>query len=241
MRAGEFDQRPKAPPRLGEASLAAARLAASAGIRAAVLTGSWARQQADASSDVDVVVLGDGPGRALQVGWFDGHLVEVLYLAASQLSRWPVTRATMAGARPLYDPDGLAGEWLASIAERLAHPPTWATELAYGRFELTQTLRILEWVASRGPDTLVLLRGQFVADLTAYRLRQRGVWAPTLRRQLRAVADHDPDAHAWIAACLRAHEPADIVARCQAAWAALAGPGPGLEPLGQAPRWPLDP
>lgn len=240
MNAGGAEPSPTAAV-LDEAGLVAALLAGGAGIRAVVLTGSWARKQADASSDIDVVALWDGLGRALQVGCFGGHLVEVVYLPADQVSRWPVARATMAGARPLHDPDGIARQWLDSLAERLAHPPSWTTELAYGRFELTQMLRTMAWEAARDPATLVLLRGQFVTALIAYRLRQRGVWAPTLRRQLRAVADHDPDAHPWLAACLKAHNPADIVARCQAAWAALAGPGLPLDALDHAPRWPLDP
>lgn len=166
--------------------------------------------------------------------------MEALYLPADHLAEVPVQRATLAGARPLYDPQGIARDWLDTVDQRLAHPPAWTTELAYSRFDLTQTLRTMKALAMSSPDTLVLLRGHLVTELMAYWFRQHRVWAPSLRRQLDALASTDPDVYFRLAACLQAREPQDIVDRCQAAWVAIAGPdGTPLGPFASAPRQPL--
>lgn len=225
---------------LDEVALVEAIRAAAPGVSAVILAGSWARGAADASSDVDLVVVWSAPHRALQVGSWDGRLVEAIYLPAHSLADEPVHRATLSGARPLYDPDGIARGWLEAVRRRLAHPPAWAAELGYSRFELAQALKTMEWTALRDPDTLVLLRGHFVTALMAYRFRQRRLWAPTLRRQLPRIASEEPDLYPLLTACLRAQQPQDIVDRCREAWTALAGDGgTALAPFTSSPPWPL--
>ncbi len=229
-----------APP-LDESSLVAAVRASAPDVRAVVLAGSWARGVADASSDVDLVVVWSAPHRALQVGSLDGRLVEALYLPADRLAEVPGHRATLAGARPLYDPDGIARAWLHAVNQRLADPPAWTTELAYSRFELTQALRTMEWIATSDPDTLVLLRGHWVTELMTYWFRRHRIWAPTLRRQLGVLAAEDPEAHALLTGCLQAREPQNIVNRCREAWTAIVGgDGTALEPFASSPPSPLE-
>jgi len=79
-------------------------------VKAVILVGSWAREEAEAASDVDMVALWTRPHRAVQVGTFAERLVEILYLPVPPPTERP-RRATLRGARILYDPDGLAATW----------------------------------------------------------------------------------------------------------------------------------
>lgn len=89
-------------------------------VRAVLVAGSWARGEADPSSDIDVVAVWNASERALRVGVFQGRLTEVLYLPAAALDRRPIQRATLRGARILWDPDHVAAERLARVASVLA-------------------------------------------------------------------------------------------------------------------------
>lgn len=59
---------------IDESALVAAVRVGTPDARAVILTGSWARGVADASSDVDRVVVWAARHRAIQVGSLDGRL-----------------------------------------------------------------------------------------------------------------------------------------------------------------------
>lgn len=208
-------------------------------VRAVLVAGSWARGEADPSSDIDVVAVWNASERALRVGVFQGRLTEVLYLPAAALDRRPIQRATLRGARILWDPDHVAAERLARVASVLAKPPPPdPTQAAYGRWDLAQSLRTMAWLAGHDPASLLLMRGRFVEELLAHVFRLESVWPPTVRRQLPVLADRRPDAYRLICACLEAVEPDAIVQRAEEAFAALVAGDPPRE-LGSAPLLPL--
>lgn len=214
------------------------------GVRAIVLTGSLARGSADPFSDVDLVVLWDAAERAIQVGRHADRLVEAVYLPLADCQRRPLprpTRATMASARILFDPDGVAADWLATVAQALALPPAFATQQAYSRFDIEQLLATMAGLAAEDPDTVVLLRGYFVAEVMGFCFRRARSWAPTLRRQLSHLAAIHPPAHTLLTAALRATTASEIVRCCRLVVAEVVAPiAPGLPDFASAPRWPLD-
>jgi len=215
------------------------------GVRAIVLTGSLARGVADPFSDVDLVVLWEALDRCVQVGRFSHRLVEAVYLPIAPLRHDPhprPSRATMAGARILYDPDGLAAGWLAKLSPALASPPpAFSAQQAYSRFEIEQLLATITGLADEDPDLAVLLRGYFVAEVMGYCWRRARSWPPTLRRQLPALATVHPRAHTLLRAALRATTPSEIVRRCRAVFDEIVAPAdPDLPDFAAAPLWPLD-
>jgi hypothetical protein len=215
-------------------------------IRAVVLTGSWARGEADEDSDVDLAVVWARDHRAIRVGhWVDpdgGHdrLVEAIYLPADGLDHLRARRATMAGARVLYDADGTAAAWLDRQSAVFAGPvPEAPADTAYGRFDMAQLLRNMEAEVTRDPAVSRLLAAHFATRLMEHVFRRHGAWAPTLRRQLPRLHCLDPAAAALVSACLTAPTPQSQAAACRRAWEALAD-AQALPSFATAPIHPLD-
>jgi predicted nucleotidyltransferase len=208
--------------------------------KAVILVGSWARGEANASSDVDLVVLWARPYRALQVGAFADRLVEILYLPIPPPTE-PPRRATVRGARILYDPDSLAAAWLSRLRSAWEKGPASSSALAaYRRWEAVQGLRTLEWLASRGADAEAALVGRrLVEDLLLEVFERHGRWPPSLHRQLTELEGIDPASAAMLRRCLTATRASDIHEACrlavQSLWGSLA-----VGAVGEAPILPMD-
>ena len=229
-------------PMLDEAALLGAVLAVPAGVdvTAVLLCGSFARGEADGASDVDIVSLVRGERAYLRLGRLGEHAVEVLYTPIARALEAPVRRATVAGARVLYDPDGVAALWLCGLAGRFERPYSLdAARALYEPWNLGQALAALEAAAAAGDRVGVgYLRGLWLGDLVAYLLARRGVWAPARRRQLAALRQCDEAAYLEVAACLDAGAGTAAVAACRQAFGHLVGESP-TPPLAEAALVPL--
>jgi predicted nucleotidyltransferase len=109
-----------------------------AGVQAVALTGSWARKDAHAESDLDILVLGEGSPYRLEQR--DGLLLSVSSLSfehASETMRRPESACFVVpgwrDAKILYDPEGLANHlhqeaqaWTWEVLEEQRLP--WVTE-----------------------------------------------------------------------------------------------------------------
>ena len=190
-----------------------------------VLAGSFARGNADEGSDIDVLVLTDADQSYVQCGVWQDRYIEVDYLPVRAAGRGAVRRATLAGAKILYDPDGVARAWLDEIGTQWLEPyPISPAERAYGRWDLAQSLRTLRTLEEQKQGlALLYLRNLFVQELVEYALKNAGVWVPSPRRQLQALATADPDALHLVAEALAAKEPVALVAACEAAYRKLVG------------------
>jgi predicted nucleotidyltransferase len=208
--------------------------------KAVILVGSWARGEANAGSDVDLVVLWAKPYRALQVGAFADRLVELVYIPIPPPSEQP-RRATLFGARILYDPDGLAEAWLSRFRSVWEEGPMSSPALAaYRRWDAEQGLRTLEWLASRGADAeAALVSRHLVEDLLLELFERHGRWPPSLHRQLTELEGIDAASAAMLRRCLTATQAGDIHQACrlavQSLWGSLTLPA-----VQEAPILPLD-
>ncbi len=211
-------------------------------VAAVLLCGSFARGRADAVSDVDVVALVRGDRAYIRLGACQGRAVEALYTPIAYTLEAPVRRATLDGARVLYDPDGVAAAWLARLRRVFARPfRDDGAHGAYARWDLGQGLSAMEAAAAQGDGAAALyLRGAWLADLVEYVLAARGCWAPTRRRQMAALRECDERAFWIVEACLAAAPGDAAMSACRHAFEELVG-AVSLPPLAVAPCWPAGP
>jgi predicted nucleotidyltransferase len=211
-------------------------------VAAVLLCGSYARGEADAASDVNVVCLVRGDRAYMRIGQWQAGPVEVVYTPVAHALEAPARRATLAGARILYDPDGVAGPWLRRLAGRFGQPYRMdAAEAMHDPWDLGRRLLALETAAATGDTAnIAYLRGIWLGDLVAYLLARRGRWAPARRRQLAALRQCDEYAYQEVAACLDAGGGTAAVAACRRALEDLVGEATGA-PLAEASLFPLEP
>lgn len=206
---------------------------------AIILAGSFARGEAEAVSDIDVVVLTHAAGRFIQTGTFDGHPIEILYMPLEMAQTAPVTKATFQGARPLWDPEGLGAAWLLEQEAVVGRPRGVSpTDMAYVRWDLRQALDMLEYLAGGDLATFRYTRNHWVQELVDALFAQERIWPPTVRRQMAALDQRFPALYPLVVRCLEARDAYEAVAACRRTFQAVYGETP-LAPLDLAPILPM--
>lgn len=207
---------------------------------AIILPGSFARDEADIASDIDVLVLTCGDQRYIQTGVFGGHAIEILYLPLEMAKKAPVHQATFHQARPLWDPEGIGAAWLETQEAIVGSPRAVSdTEVAYVRWDLAQSLETLHYLAARDRVAFLYSRNHWVQVLVTAVFARAGVWAPTVRRQMGALAEQFPALYPLVVQCLEADTPKGAAEACRRALHAVYGESPHPS-LDSAPVLPMD-
>jgi hypothetical protein len=180
-------------------------------LEALLLLGSYARGEAGADSDIDLVGVrsqGEPEGRYPVVDRIPLELVIISWnqltalLDSQPSSHFCQLVSQYRGAIPLYDPAGRAVAFLEQV-ERIARagpPPLSQTELAQLGFELRHGRRILAQLHDSATQHLLAAE---LARLVAYAaLRQAGRWPPSLKRLFPTLERVDPDLAALCVALL---------------------------------------
>lgn len=240
-------QRPRRGTPNGPAILDRERLVAAVlesgkhlGVVAILLVGSFARGTADSASDLDVVAFTRASDTFLQCGTWQGLFIEVFYNPLERARSAPIRRATLQGAKVLFDPEDVFTPWLSSLQARFDEPPPVSkAQLEYARWGLAHWLETMTWLASSSDRTTFwYVCSHWLDELVGYLYDAAGVWTPNIRRQLDGLDELHPNARDLIGAVQQATDPETAVAACKVAHRALVGERL-LPPLLEAPvlRW----
>lgn len=182
-------------------------------VRAAVLAGSAGAGRAGPLSDLDVVVVLDGPPapyrETIRAG---GRPVELFVHTQASVEHWyalereqgvVVLADMLATGRPVAGPEVSAIQ-AAARAHVAAGPPAWTPEqVEYRRYAVTDALDDL--VAAEDDDERDAVAGQLLALVTELRLATAGAWRGRGKWQVRRLRACDPD---WARQVMAGHRTA---------------------------------
>lgn len=177
-----------------------------------LLCGSFARQDGDEASDIDIVmVVGDG-NPAIWAGIWQGRHIEILLIPATTLKEHVPSRATLHGARILLDVAGEMHDLLQRLEPIFESPRIVPVgRLAYAQWEIQHGLDTLIWMAQHDDRMAVLdYRDAWASNVTEYLFAVRGIWPPTRRRRTAALREVLPGIERDLEALLGSGEPTDI-------------------------------
>ena len=173
------------------------------GAAAALLGGSVLTEHRTPTSDLDVVVLLDGPPAPYrETGEQDGWIVESFvhtrasleeFWARDAARRVPSLIRMCADSVLLVDAAGIAARVQAEAAALLAAgpPPLEAAELAWSRYGLTDLLD--DMAGCDDEAELLFIAAGVVGKVSALALLVAGQWSGSGKGLARALARHDPD------------------------------------------------
>lgn len=179
-----------------------------------LLCGSFAREHDDEASDIDVVVAVQEENSAIWAGSWGGRHIEILLMPMTILAGQTPSRATLQGARILFDLDGQ----MQALTQRLdvlfkSPRPVPDARLAYAQWEIQHGLATLAWMA-RHADKLAVLdyRDAWASEVMEYLFLSRGIWPPTRRRRAAVLKTGWPGIEQDFEELLASSDPTDIAA-----------------------------